>query len=139
MGTDIRVGIARADVVGSLLRPEYLRQARQAVREGRMSEDELRAVEDRAVLEAITLQEAAGLDVITDGEFRRQSWVVTIPLREDPVHRAPLIGFEYRPADPGWWALWKEPDGRPAQVWATIEKQPFVTQRIQVGRDVVSD
>jgi 5-methyltetrahydropteroyltriglutamate--homocysteine methyltransferase len=139
MSTEVHAGIARADVVGSLLRPEYLRQARQAVREGRMSEDELRAVEDRAVLEAIALQEAAGLDVITDGEFRRQSWVVTIPLREDPVHKAPLVGFEYLPADPGWWALWKEPNGRPAQLWTTVERQPFVTQRIQVGRDVVTD
>ena len=62
------LGRARADVVGSLLRPAYLREARQAVREGRMSDAELRVVEDRAVREAIALQEAAGLDVVTDGE-----------------------------------------------------------------------
>ena len=73
--------IARSDVVGSLLRPTYLQEVRQGVREGRISTAELRAVEDRAVREAIALQEAAGLDVISDGERRRQSWVVTIPLR----------------------------------------------------------
>jgi len=74
---------SRADVVGSLLRPDYLREARKAAREGRLSVAELHTVEDRAVREAIALQESAGLDVITDGELRRGSWVVTIPLREE--------------------------------------------------------
>jgi 5-methyltetrahydropteroyltriglutamate--homocysteine methyltransferase len=72
--------MARSDVVGSLLRPAYLREARQGVRQGRVSVAALHAVEDRAVREAIALQESAGLDVISDGELRRQSWVVTIPL-----------------------------------------------------------
>ena len=71
MTTHTRVNIARSDVVGSLLRPAYLREARQGVREGRVSAAELQVVEDRAVREAIALQEAAGLDVISDGELRR--------------------------------------------------------------------
>jgi len=104
----------RADVVGSLLRPAYLREARQGAREGRVTAEALRAAEDRAVRDAIALQEAAGLDVITDGELRRSSWVITIPLREEGAARAPLAGFEFLPADPGWWSLWKEPDGRRA-------------------------
>ncbi len=62
--------------------------------------------------EAIALQEAAGLDIISDGELRRQSWVVTIPLREEGAAHAPLTGYEFLPAEPGWWSLWKEPDGR---------------------------
>ena len=94
--------IARSDVVGSLLRPAYLREVRQGVREGRVSPAELRAVEDRAVREAIALQEAAGLDVISDGELRRQSWVVTIPLRQEGAAQAPLTGYEFLPAEPGW-------------------------------------
>ncbi len=61
--------------------------------------------------EAIALQEAAGLDVITDGELRRNSWVVTIPLREEAIPHAPLAGFEFLPADPGWWSLWKARSG----------------------------
>src|SRR5262245_62789024 len=111
------VHIARSDVVGSLLRPAYLREVRQGVREGRVSATELRAVEDRAVLEAIALQQAAGLDVISDGELRRQSWVVTIPLREEGAAHAPLAGYEFLPAEPGWWSLWKGRDGRRVQVW----------------------
>jgi 5-methyltetrahydropteroyltriglutamate--homocysteine methyltransferase len=130
--------IARSDVVGSLLRPDYLRQARRAVREGTLSADELRPVEDRAVLEAIALQEGAGLDVITDGELRRNSWVVTIPLREEGAPHAPLTGFEFLPADPGWWSLWKEPDGRPARVW-TSPTRPFMTRPLAVVRDIVAD
>jgi methionine synthase II (cobalamin-independent) len=128
----------RSDVVGSLLRPEALRRARQGAREGRVTPEALRAAEDRAVLDAIALQEGAGLDVITDGELRRSSWVITIPLREDAAARAPLSGFEFLPADPGWWSLWKEPDGRRAQVW-TSPTRPFITRPIGVARDVVSD
>lgn len=128
----------RADVVGSLLRPSYLREARQGAREGRVTPEALRAIEDRAVREAIALQETAGLDVITDGELRRSSWVITIPLREEGAARAPLAGFEFLPAEPGWWSLWKEPDGRRAQVW-TNPTRPFVTRPIEVVRDVVSD
>src|SRR5438105_13621283 len=109
----------RADVVGSLLRPPYLREARKAMRAGTLDDAGLRAVEDRAVREAIVLQESAGLDVITDGELRRNSWVVTIPLREVAIPDAPLSGFEFLPADPGWWSLWKEPDGSRAQAWTS--------------------
>ena len=130
--------VARADVVGSLLRPAYLKDARQGFRDGTVSDTELRAVEDRAVRAAIALQESAGIDVITDGELRRNSWVVTIPLREEGVARAPLAGFDFLPADPGWWSLWKEPDGRKAQVW-TQPTRPFVTRRLDAVRDIVAD
>lgn len=128
--------IARSDVVGSLLRPQYLRQARDACRSGTITERELRAVEDRAVREAIAMQEAAGLDVVTDGELRRNSWVVTIPLRPEGVRQAPLAGYEFLAADPGWWSLWKEPDGRRATVW-TAPTRPFITRRVEVVGDIV--
>ena len=67
------MSIARAETVGSLLRPNYLHEARQAVREGRLDQESLRSLEDRAVLEAIELQTHVGLDVITDGEFAGQA------------------------------------------------------------------
>jgi 5-methyltetrahydropteroyltriglutamate--homocysteine methyltransferase len=130
--------MARSDVVGSLLRPAYLREARQGVRQGRVSVAELHAVEDRAVREAIALQESAGLDVISDGELRRQSWVVTIPLREEGAAHAPLAGYEFLPAEPGWWSLWKEPDGQRAQVW-TATTRPFITRPLQVVRDIIGE
>jgi 5-methyltetrahydropteroyltriglutamate--homocysteine methyltransferase len=138
MSTNTRVAVARSDVVGSLLRPDYLRAARQGAREGKVSEADLRAVEDRAVREAIALQESAGLDVISDGELRRQSWVITIPLREEGAARAPLAGFAFLPAEAGWWSLWKEPDGRRAQVW-TLPTRPFITTPLEVVRDIVAD
>jgi 5-methyltetrahydropteroyltriglutamate--homocysteine methyltransferase len=138
MTANTRVDSTRSDVVGSLLRPAYLRETRQGVREGRVSEAELHAAEDRAVREAIALQEAAGLDVITDGEFRRQSWVVTIPLRAEGASHAPLAGYEFLPAEPGWWSLWKEPDGQRAQVW-TAPTRPFITKPLQVVRDIVAE
>src|SRR5713226_3106000 len=87
--------------------------------------------------EAIAVQESAGLDVITDGELRRNSWVVTIPLREVAIPSAPLAGFEFLPADPGWWSLWKEPDGRRAQAW-TSPTRPFITRPLEVVRDLVA-
>src|ERR671922_2638037 len=138
MMTNTRMDIARSDVVGSLLRPAYLRETRRAVREGRLSAGELRVAEDRAVREAIAMQESAGLDVITDGELRRQSWVVTIPLRQEGASHAPLAGYEFLPAEPGWWSLWKEPDGRRAQVW-TSPARPFITKPLQVVQNIVAE
>jgi 5-methyltetrahydropteroyltriglutamate--homocysteine methyltransferase len=64
----------RSDVVGSLLRPPYLAQAREALAAGRLAPAEFKRVEDRAVDEAVRLQEDAGLDVVTDGELRRYAF-----------------------------------------------------------------
>jgi 5-methyltetrahydropteroyltriglutamate--homocysteine methyltransferase len=61
----------RTDVVGSLLRPEAVRAARVAFDEGKIDESKLHAIEDDAVRDAVRLQEAAGLEVVTDGELRR--------------------------------------------------------------------
>ena len=64
----------RGDVVGSLLRPAYLVEARTAREAGRLAPAEFKRVEDRAVDEAVALQEAAGLDVVSDGELRRYAF-----------------------------------------------------------------
>src|SRR5438445_1243183 len=63
-----------SEVVGSLLRPAYLVEARKQFEAGQLSAADFKAVEDRAVQEAIALQEAAGIDVITDGELRRYAF-----------------------------------------------------------------
>src|SRR6266480_4946430 len=65
---------AHTDVVGSLLRPVALRKARDDWTAGRLSHAQFKAIEDRAVDEAVCLQEAAGLDIVTDGEMRRLSF-----------------------------------------------------------------
>jgi 5-methyltetrahydropteroyltriglutamate--homocysteine methyltransferase len=64
----------RTDVVGSLLRPAYLKEARAVYETGQLSDQAFKQIEDRAVDEAIALQERAGLAVITDGEFRRYAF-----------------------------------------------------------------
>jgi 5-methyltetrahydropteroyltriglutamate--homocysteine methyltransferase len=63
-----------AEHVGSLLRPPWLLEAREAHEAGTLSIEELREVEDRAILELIDLQKDAGIQVFTDGEARRESW-----------------------------------------------------------------
>jgi 5-methyltetrahydropteroyltriglutamate--homocysteine methyltransferase len=65
---------ARTDVVGSLLRPKDLLDARQRVAAGELTPPEFKRVEDAAVDAALRLQEDAGLDVVTDGEMRRLSF-----------------------------------------------------------------
>lgn len=69
--------VVRAETVGSLLQPPGLLEARQQAREGLKSAEELHAIEDAAVLDAIRLQESVGLDIITDGEMRRAGWADT--------------------------------------------------------------
>src|SRR6185295_19450222 len=61
----------RTDVVGSLLRPAAVIEARKAFDEGGLDAAGLRAIEDEAVRAAVKLQESVGLDVISDGEMRR--------------------------------------------------------------------
>ena len=64
----------RSDVIGSLLRPQYLKEARQKRETGELSHSEFKKIEDRAVDESIALQIESGLDVITDGEMRRYAF-----------------------------------------------------------------
>jgi len=65
----------RAEQVGSLLRPPEVLEARAAHAEGRLTLDQLRSVEDRAILAALEKQRQIGLDVYSDGEIRRGSWL----------------------------------------------------------------
>jgi len=65
---------ARVEHVGSLLRPPYLREAREARAAGELTPAQFKAVEDRAVREVIALQEDLDLPVINDGELRRESF-----------------------------------------------------------------
>jgi 5-methyltetrahydropteroyltriglutamate--homocysteine methyltransferase len=64
----------KSDVVGSLLRPLYLKEARERHAAGGLSEAEFKQVEDRAVNEAIELQLRTGVEMITDGEMRRYAF-----------------------------------------------------------------
>src|SRR5208282_4358783 len=67
--------IYRAETIGSMLRPAALRDARRAFRRGAIAAPAFKRIEDRAVDAALALQERAGLDVVTDGEQRRASFL----------------------------------------------------------------
>jgi 5-methyltetrahydropteroyltriglutamate--homocysteine methyltransferase len=80
----------RADHVGSLLRPPELKAARAA----KVPEEQLKEIENQAIRKAIALQENAGLQSVTDGEFRRAFWHVDF-----------LTGFEGIAATQSQYAL----------------------------------
>jgi 5-methyltetrahydropteroyltriglutamate--homocysteine methyltransferase len=81
----------RADHVGSLLRPPQVVAARDAAARGDIDAAALRAVEDAAIRDVVAGQEGAGLEVVTDGEFRRENWYA------DFIGR--LAGVEIRAAE----------------------------------------
>lgn len=64
----------RYDIVGSFLRPTYLKEARSQYAAGEISKAELTSVEDRAIKELVEKEKEAGLKAVTDGEFRRRMW-----------------------------------------------------------------
>ena len=64
----------RADHIGSLLRPKKLREAFRAHSEKSIGDAELRAAQNEAIRDVVRLQEDCGLQVVTDGEFRRISY-----------------------------------------------------------------
>ncbi len=64
----------RADHVGSLLRPPEVIAARESLERGEIDAARLRAVEDAAIRDVVAGQERAGLEIVTDGEFRRENW-----------------------------------------------------------------
>ncbi len=84
----------RADHVGSLLRPAELKQARADFKAGKISRDSLTRVESESIRKAVALQETAGLESVTDGEFRRAFWHVDF-----------LTGFDGIAATQGQYAL----------------------------------
>src|SRR5256714_7032382 len=67
--------VMRADIVGSLLRPDYLVKARAQYEAGDLTAPTYKEIEDRAVDHVIAMQEGAGLDAVTDGEVRRHTFI----------------------------------------------------------------
>ncbi|HEX4989655.1 MAG TPA: methionine synthase, partial [Candidatus Binatia bacterium] len=87
----------RADNIGSLLRPPDLLQARAAYHDGKLEPEQLRAIEDRSILEALDLQKAAGVEIFTDGEYRRDIFTADITQAVDGlVPGKTTVSFEWR-------------------------------------------
>jgi 5-methyltetrahydropteroyltriglutamate--homocysteine methyltransferase len=86
----------RTDNIGSLLRPPELLQGRAAYREGKLERERLREIEDRAILKALELQRAAGVEIFTDGEYRRDIFTADINQAvEGLIPGKPTVSFEW--------------------------------------------
>ena len=95
----------RADHVGSLLRPPELLAARDDFAGGRITAEQLRAVEDKAITDVVRMQEAVGLQSATDGEFRRATWHMDFIYQIGGVSKAPghlAVKFHNASGDIEW-------------------------------------
>jgi methionine synthase II (cobalamin-independent) len=79
----------RADHVGSFLRPAKLHAARESRAAGKLTAEQLKAVEDEAVREVVVLQRQVGLRSVTDGEFRRATWHMDFVYEIGGISKAP--------------------------------------------------
>ena len=111
----------RAEVIGSMLRPGYLKDARKKWEAGGISTREFKCIEDRAVDEAIALQERCGVDVITDGEMRRTHFIA--PLTDVITGVKPIPAFT---------RVWKLPHEQSERARET-EIQAWVTPPAYTG------
>jgi 5-methyltetrahydropteroyltriglutamate--homocysteine methyltransferase len=89
----------RAEVVGSLLRPRALRDAREAHATGSLDDAAFKAIEDAEVDRAVALQEAIGLEVVTDGEFRRAHFTGSISEAVDGLGDVPAAAHQWHGDD----------------------------------------
>ena len=64
----------RAEHVGSLLRPARLRRAFREFNAGSIDADAFRAIQDESIRDVVRMQQDVGLELVTDGEFRRKSY-----------------------------------------------------------------
>src|SRR5687768_2469534 len=87
----------RADNIGSLLRPPEVLEARATLREGRIDPNQARAIEDRSILKALEMQKGAGVQIFTDGEYRRDIFTADLTKAMDGlVPGKPVVKFEWR-------------------------------------------
>ena len=112
-----------SEVVGSLLRPLYLVEARKQFESGQISDAAFKVVEDRAVDEAIALQETCNIDVLTDGELRRYAFYGHLT--------EALAGFDKY----GGWAIpFRDETGE-----ELVLKRPVVVEKLQWKRSMSAE
>src|SRR4051794_6267558 len=120
--------VIRAEVVGSMLRPQELLKAREQVAAGAITRTEFKRIEDRAVDEAIALQERAGVEVVTDGELRRLSFVGPLTDTVDGVR--PIEGAKVAWHDEGG----EKPHMQPAIVERLTPRRSLATEEYAYAR-----
>ncbi|MDZ4343171.1 MAG: methionine synthase [Candidatus Binatia bacterium] len=127
----------RNDVVGSLLRPARLKEARVTYDDGKITLDQLRTTEDEGIREAVRLQEQLGLDVVTDGEFRRLNFQDSFgeSVSGYDAGRATLDFYEHRVEGSGPLQRWEIPNGGEVKGTAVSQRRPVVA-RLGLARNV---
>jgi 5-methyltetrahydropteroyltriglutamate--homocysteine methyltransferase len=113
----------RAEVVGSLLRPPELVDARERLQSGDVTHAEFKAVEDSSVRAAIEVQEAAGIDVVTDGELRRYAFYGHL-----------IDSFEGFDREGGWAIPFRDESGE-----QLILKRPVVMNQLRWKRSMCGE
>lgn len=114
----------RAETIGSLLRPAELRAARRSYRRGELTASAFKAIEDRAVDAALDLQQRCGLDVVTDGEQRRASFLGALLEATEGLTRSDEV---LKP--------WHEPDGSVSNLSLGL----LVTHKVHRVRSLVAE
>ena len=123
----------RAEHVGSFVRPERLRAARQAWTQGKLPHAELAAIEDECIRDIVQMQNRLGLPSTTDGEFRREQWML--------VFRESVAGYA-RETIPGTFKFTQDDgtvtDTRPVPIVKTRLKRtkPLVAQEFAFYKDL---
>src|SRR3990172_2333395 len=127
----------RNDVVGSLLRPARLKEARVSYDEGKIMLERLRVTEDEGIREAVRLQEQLGLDVVTDGEYRRLNFQDSFgeSVSGYDAGRASLKFYEQRIEGGQPLQRWEIPSSGEVKGTAVAQRRP-VAEKIRLARNV---
>ncbi|MBI1996402.1 MAG: methionine synthase [Deltaproteobacteria bacterium] len=127
----------RNDVVGSLLRPARLKEARVSYDDGKITLEQLRAVEDEGIRAAVGLQEQLGLDVVTDGEYRRLNFQDSFgeSVSGYDAGRASLKFYEQRIEGGRPLQRWEIPNSGEVKGTAVSQRRPVVA-RLSLARNV---
>ena len=130
----------RNDVIGSLLRPAKLKEARTLYDEEKISLSELRSIEDESIREAVALQEQIGLGVVTDGEYRRLNFQDSFgeSVMGYDAGRPSLRFYEKRVEGGSPLTRWEIPDAGEPKGTAVSQRRP-VFEKIKLARNVPLD
>jgi 5-methyltetrahydropteroyltriglutamate--homocysteine methyltransferase len=130
----------RNDVVGSLLRPTKLKEARTSYDDGRISLEELRRIEDQCVRAAVELQEQIGLAVVTDGEYRRLNFQDSFgeSVSGYDAGRPSLKFYEQRVEGGSPLRRWEIPDQGEEKSTAVAQRRP-VKAKLGLAHNVPRD
>jgi 5-methyltetrahydropteroyltriglutamate--homocysteine methyltransferase len=112
-----------SEVIGSLLRPAHLVDARDRLARQEIAGDDFKRIEDAAVMDAIRLQEAAGIDVITDGEQRRYAFYGHL-----------IESFDGFDREGGWAIPFRDESGE-----ELILRRPVVVERLRWRRSMCAE